>query len=191
MKSALTAKVLESSDDNNDEYCYEIQSLQSGGEEDGNGSTSHGGESRHTTSHDGDIEHGYNDGGAKELRETVIKTEESHVNKSRILVGSAILLCAIAVTLTVYMISKRSEQHTFEAEVRRVQVYVWFPTPFGVGRIRLSVCTHINRAHTTPDFFCFYTFHASSNFFFPTHSLRGWLGTSRPSFVGKYDITLR
>jgi hypothetical protein len=68
------------------------------------------------TNQDGEIENGHN--GAKELRETVIKTEESAVNKSRILVGSAILLCAIAVTVAVYLIAKGSDQDSFELEVR-------------------------------------------------------------------------
>jgi hypothetical protein len=68
------------------------------------------------TNHDGGIENGHD--GAKELRETVIKTEESAVNKSRILVGLAILLCAIAVTVAVYLIAKGSDQDSFELEVR-------------------------------------------------------------------------
>jgi len=53
---------------------------------------------------------------AKEMRETVIKKEEKAVNRSRVLVGIAVTLCAVAVTVAVYFISKQSDQTSFEIE---------------------------------------------------------------------------
>ena len=66
----------------------------------------------------GDLEGGEpaNDG-AKEMRDTVIKKEEKAVNRSRALVGVAVSLCAIAVTVAVYIISKRGDRNSFEIEV--------------------------------------------------------------------------
>lgn len=58
----------------------------------------------------------HNDG-ARELRETVIKKEESAVKRSRTYVGLAIAICAIAVSVAVYILAKKSDQHSFELEV--------------------------------------------------------------------------
>jgi hypothetical protein len=100
-------------DNNEEEEGWEIQSLQSGS---GHSTHNHSSAAESHTNREGDVECGHD--GAKELRETVIKTEESAVNKSRILVGSAILSCAIAVTVAVYLIAKRSDHVRFELEVR-------------------------------------------------------------------------
>jgi hypothetical protein len=57
--------------------------------------------------------------GAKELREKFFRKEEGAVRKSRIMVGAAVVLCAVAVSIAVYVIAEESEQHSFNLEVRR------------------------------------------------------------------------
>ena len=53
---------------------------------------------------------------AREMRDTVIKKEEKAVRRSRTLVGIAVALCAVAVTVAVFFISKASDQNSFEIE---------------------------------------------------------------------------
>lgn len=53
----------------------------------------------------------------KELRDGVIKNEEWAVNKSRRMVAIAVILCAIAVSVTVCLLAQASDQHAFELEV--------------------------------------------------------------------------
>ena len=57
---------------------------------------------------------------AREMRDTVIKKEEKAVKRSRVLVGAAVALCAIAVSIAVYFISKANDQNSFEIEVRNL-----------------------------------------------------------------------
>ncbi|CAB9524999.1 Receptor-type guanylate cyclase gcy [Seminavis robusta] len=68
-----------------------------------------------TTFSNRDLERGGSDG-AKELRDTVIKNEERAVKRSRCLVGTGIAICALAISIAVYLIAKRSDQSSFELE---------------------------------------------------------------------------
>ena len=66
-----------------------------------------------------DNDTGETNDGARELKETIIKKEEGNVRKSRWLVGLAMTICAVAVTVATYVLAKRSDQHSFELEVRK------------------------------------------------------------------------
>jgi hypothetical protein len=56
----------------------------------------------------------------QELKNSVIKQEEKHVRRARILVGVAFLACSVAVSTAVYFFTERSDERTFETEVSRI-----------------------------------------------------------------------
>ena len=76
--------------------------------------SSHSGD-KSTTTRDLESAHGISEE-AREMQDTVIKKEEKAVRRSRALVGTAVALCAIAVTVAVFIISKASDQNSFEIE---------------------------------------------------------------------------
>lgn len=77
--------------------------------------SSHSGDLSTTTRDLESAQHGISEE-AREMRDTVIKKEEKAVRRSRALVGTAVALCAIAVTVAVFIISKASDQNSFEIE---------------------------------------------------------------------------
>ena len=56
----------------------------------------------------------------QEIKNRVIKEEETDVRRARILVGTAFLACAVAVSVAVYLFAKKSNQESFEIEVSRI-----------------------------------------------------------------------
>jgi hypothetical protein len=58
--------------------------------------------------------------GEQELKNRVIKEEEKHVRRARILVGVAFLACSVAVSVAVYIFTERSDERAFESEVSRI-----------------------------------------------------------------------
>jgi hypothetical protein len=65
----------------------------------------------------GDVESGTGSVQTKDLRDTIIKKEEKSVRKARRLVGVAVITCAIAVSVLVYMFAKKGDQKAFEIQV--------------------------------------------------------------------------
>jgi hypothetical protein len=61
----------------------------------------------------GDVESGT--GG--DIRDTIIKQEEKAVRKARCLVGFAVIVCAITVSVSVYVFAKNGDKESFELEV--------------------------------------------------------------------------
>ena len=53
----------------------------------------------------------------KDLRDTIIKNEEKSVRKARCLVGFAVIACAIAVSVLVYVFAKKGDLKSFELQV--------------------------------------------------------------------------
>jgi hypothetical protein len=53
----------------------------------------------------------------KEMKDHIIKNEEKAVRNARLLVITAILACAVAVTTAIYIFAAKSDQDTFELEV--------------------------------------------------------------------------
>ncbi len=53
----------------------------------------------------------------KKIRDTIIKNEEKAVINARRLVGFATIVCAIAVSVSVYFFAKKGDQGRFELEV--------------------------------------------------------------------------
>jgi hypothetical protein len=53
----------------------------------------------------------------KEMKDRIIKKEEKAVRNARLLVITAILACAVAVTTAIYVFASKSDQDTFELEV--------------------------------------------------------------------------
>jgi hypothetical protein len=53
----------------------------------------------------------------KDMKDNIIKSEEKAVRNARLLVVTAILACAVAVTTAIYIFAKKSDQDTFELEV--------------------------------------------------------------------------
>jgi hypothetical protein len=53
----------------------------------------------------------------KEMKDHIIKKEEKAVRNARLLVITAILACAVAVTTAIYIFAAKSDQDTFELEV--------------------------------------------------------------------------
>jgi hypothetical protein len=53
----------------------------------------------------------------KEMKDRIIKKEEKAVRNARLLVITAILACAVAVTIAIYVFASKSDQDTFELEV--------------------------------------------------------------------------
>jgi hypothetical protein len=56
----------------------------------------------------------------QELKNRIIKEEETHVRRARILVGTVFIACAVAVSTAVYLFAKQSNQQSFEIEVSRI-----------------------------------------------------------------------
>jgi hypothetical protein len=54
----------------------------------------------------------------KEMRDRIIKKEEKAVRNARLLVIVAIIACAVAVSTAIYIFSKKSDEDTFNLEVR-------------------------------------------------------------------------
>jgi hypothetical protein len=62
----------------------------------------------------------------KEMKDRIIKKEEKAVRNARLLVVTAILACAVAVTTAIYVFASKSDQDTFELEVsesRQIHCY--------------------------------------------------------------------
>ena len=78
---------------------------------------------------------------AKELRETIIKHEEKAVRRSRVMVAVAIIICSVAVTVAVYFLTKKSEQNSFELEVRLRQKRIHRQIVHKVIDLTLKHCT--------------------------------------------------
>jgi heme/copper-type cytochrome/quinol oxidase subunit 2 len=53
----------------------------------------------------------------KEMKDRIIKTEEKAVRNARLLVITAILSCAVAVSTAIYFVAKKNDHDTFELEV--------------------------------------------------------------------------
>jgi p-aminobenzoyl-glutamate transporter AbgT len=53
----------------------------------------------------------------KEMKDRIIKKEEKAVRNARLLVITAIIACAVAVTTAIYVFASKSDQTTFELEV--------------------------------------------------------------------------
>ena len=58
-----------------------------------------------------------------EMREKIIHKEEKQVKKARICVGLAILLCAVAVSVSIYFFALNADKSTFELEVSHPSEY--------------------------------------------------------------------
>jgi hydroxylamine reductase (hybrid-cluster protein) len=56
----------------------------------------------------------------QEIKNRVIKEEETDVRRARILVGTAFLACAVAVSVAVNLFAKKSNQQSFEIEVSQL-----------------------------------------------------------------------
>jgi hypothetical protein len=86
-------------------------------------SSGHGGSSDNTDLHSsssvtaGDVESGNGSVQTKDLRDTIIKSEEKSVKKARRLVGFAVIACAITVSVLVYFFAKKGDQESFELQV--------------------------------------------------------------------------
>ena len=52
-----------------------------------------------------------------DIRNTIIKDEETAVRKARCLVGFAMIACAVAVSVSVYFFAKKGDRGSFELEV--------------------------------------------------------------------------
>jgi hypothetical protein len=67
----------------------------------------------------GDVESGTGSVQTKEkkIRDTIIKNEEKAVINARRLVGFATIVCAIAVSVSVYFFAKKGDKKNFELEV--------------------------------------------------------------------------
>jgi hypothetical protein len=53
----------------------------------------------------------------KDIRDTIIKKEEKAVITARRLVAFAVITCAVAVSVSVYLFTKRSDKKSFELQV--------------------------------------------------------------------------
>jgi hypothetical protein len=53
----------------------------------------------------------------KQMRDRIIKDEEIAVNKARLLVVGALVLCLAAVTSAIYVFARNGDQRSFELEV--------------------------------------------------------------------------
>jgi hypothetical protein len=53
----------------------------------------------------------------KEMKDRIIKKEEKAVRNARLLVITAIIACAVAVTTAIYIFASKSDETTFELEV--------------------------------------------------------------------------
>jgi hypothetical protein len=53
----------------------------------------------------------------QEMKDRIIKNEERAVRNARLLVITAIIACAVAVTTAIYIFAKKSDEDTFELEV--------------------------------------------------------------------------
>ena len=51
------------------------------------------------------------------IRDAFIRKEERDVMKAKVLVASVMMLCAAAVTVSVYVFAKQNDEHSFEVEV--------------------------------------------------------------------------
>jgi hypothetical protein len=65
----------------------------------------------------GDVESGTGIVPTKDIRDTIIKKEEKAVIHARRLVGFAVITCAVAVSVSVYLFTKRSDKKSFELQV--------------------------------------------------------------------------
>jgi flagellar basal body-associated protein FliL len=53
----------------------------------------------------------------KEMKDRIIRKEEEAVRKARLLVITAIIVCAVAVSTAIYVFASKSDQTTFELKV--------------------------------------------------------------------------
>jgi hypothetical protein len=53
----------------------------------------------------------------KEMKDRIIKEEEKAVRNARLLVITAVIACAVAVSTAIYVFASKSDQTTFELEV--------------------------------------------------------------------------
>jgi hypothetical protein len=65
----------------------------------------------------GDVESGTGTVRTKDIRDTIIKKEEKAVINARRLVGFAVITCAVAVSVSLYVFTKRSDKKSFELQV--------------------------------------------------------------------------
>lgn len=56
-------------------------------------------------------------GSEQSVRDAFIRKEERNVLRAKIVVTGAIVVCAAAVTASVYIFAKQNDQHSFEVEV--------------------------------------------------------------------------
>jgi hypothetical protein len=64
----------------------------------------------------------------KEMKNRIIRKEEKDVRNARLLLIAAVMACAVAVSVAIYIFASRSDQSTFELEVsNRQPIYTLQP----------------------------------------------------------------